>query len=107
MGNAEKDVEMVTVWHPTRGKLRGWVAGRGHLPGEKPSLEPAGDGRSGTYHERSQLMPAHLFGEHLDAADGTDPETWAREAPEEVRAWLLALPPDELLVAHGQAKALR
>lgn len=107
MGNHEKDIEMVTVWRPTMGRLRGWVAGRGHLPGEPPSLLPAGDGRPCTYHEQSPLLPAHQFGYHLDLAEDYAPADWAGEAPEPLRAWLLALPPDELVMAHEQAKQLR
>lgn len=107
MGTAEKNMEPVFAWRPGIGHVGGWVGGRGHLPNRPPSLEDAGDLRPATYHTASPLIPWSAFAAHLDLALDYEPTQWALATPEPLRAWLLDLPADELLMAHEQARKAR
>ena len=102
MGNKEKDLDPIIAHRAGIGKVGGWIAGRGSLPGHPPSTAPAGDGRPCTYHDMVEV-PYAVFVQHCAGAEFSDPLEWALDAPEPLKTWLLALPADELVMAHQQA----
>lgn len=108
-GEDQKDIEITEAWRPRANgvvvHVGAWTAGRGHRPGERPSLSPAGDGRPWTYHAPSPEIPWALFVLHLSQAADRSPEEWAAacDVGAAFCSWVSALPADELALAHAQA----
>lgn len=107
-GDDDKDIEITEAWRLQQGSVvhvGRWTAGRGHQPGQSPSLSAAGDGRTWTYHTPSPEVGWVAFTGHLSQAAGRTATGWANACTVSAPfcSWLSALPSDELAMAHQQA----
>ena len=83
-----------------------WTLGRGHCPGQAPSLTTAPDGWPCTYHRPSPALPWPAFESHLEQAQGRTPAAWVQACSvgAEFCAWLAAVPSDAREAMHEQAR---